>query len=281
MNALTLADCFKTSKLHITVKTCAAPFFCFRIFSPTKMNTPQQSRDTARGQSLGQSPTHVSGQPQRIVRIPFPPRVPPMRRAQTNNTTTRRPSATAPPHHPPATAPLAAPATSSQTQAQAPSPPPLASQASLRSSPRVNTITSQPWSLESSQVAILASLDQLLQEYKSGQATQASILHELQRMNGSNDSQIRDNQLEILAAVRALKPSADDERANLATTGIMSAVGVLALDFTAMFSRPEGSKTLALLRLSASFGLCAVGLSAWIFFSGTKEVGRAAQAKDR
>ncbi|KAF4502627.1 hypothetical protein FAGAP_1159 [Fusarium agapanthi] len=126
---------------------------------------------------------------------------------------------------------------------------------------------------------ILTSLNQLIQEYQSGQATQASILLELQKINGFYDSsisQLQNNQLEILTAVQALKPSADDQRANLATTGIMSAVGVHALDFTAMFSRPEGSKTLALLRLSASFGLYAVGLGAWIFFAGNGEVGRAA-----
>ncbi|KAF5680161.1 hypothetical protein FCIRC_5871 [Fusarium circinatum] len=58
------------------------------------------------------------------------------------------------------------------------------------------------------------------QEGQSGQANQAWILPEFHQMNRfcANNSRIltvESNQLEILAAVRALKPSADDQRANL------------------------------------------------------------------
>ncbi|KAI7759037.1 hypothetical protein LZL87_010032 [Fusarium oxysporum] len=86
----------------------------------------------------------------------------------------------------------------------------------------------QPWSLESSQAAVLASLNQLPQEYQAGKTTQANILLEIEKVNGlckdiSRLAAVETSQQEILAAVRALKPSGKDERANQATNGMMSA----------------------------------------------------------
>ncbi|WJG37179.1 uncharacterized protein FOBCDRAFT_208708 [Fusarium oxysporum Fo47] len=85
---------------------------------------------------------------------------------------------------------------------------------SYQPSPLVGFIT-QPWSLESSQGAALASLNQLPQEYQAGKTTQANILLEIEKVNGlckdiSRPATVQTSQEEILAAVRALKPSAKD-----------------------------------------------------------------------
>ncbi|EWZ85263.1 hypothetical protein FOWG_11768 [Fusarium oxysporum f. sp. lycopersici MN25] len=85
---------------------------------------------------------------------------------------------------------------------------------SYQPSPLVGFIT-QPWSLESSQGAALASLNQLPQEYQAGKTTQANILLEIEKVNGlckdiSRPATVQTSQEQILAAVRALKPSAKD-----------------------------------------------------------------------
>lgn len=85
---------------------------------------------------------------------------------------------------------------------------------SYQPSPPVGFIT-QPWSLESSQGAALASLNQLPQEYQAGKTTQTNILLEIEKVNGlckdiSRSATVQTSQEEILSAVRALKPSAKD-----------------------------------------------------------------------
>ncbi|KAF5561624.1 hypothetical protein FPHYL_6117 [Fusarium phyllophilum] len=162
------------------------------------MNTARQPYGTAhasaRFQSRAQSSTNASRQSQarRVVQIPYPTRIPPAPPAvgvQINNSTWPLPL---PLHHPPTPKPKHHP----------------------------------PSSCKPGVLAEFTNLNQLVREYQSGQATQVSILLELEKMNGfcegiSRLRAVKNNQLEILAAVRALKPSADDQRANLAALGII------------------------------------------------------------
>ncbi|EXL98212.1 hypothetical protein NOF04DRAFT_6622 [Fusarium oxysporum II5] len=114
-------------------------------------------------------------------------------------------------------------------QTRSPSPSPSITSTILSYQPdSLVGFTTQPWSLESSQGQVLASLNQLLQEYQAGKTTQANILLKIEKANGlckdiSRPATVETSQQEILAAVRALKPSAMDERANQATNGMMSA----------------------------------------------------------